>query len=178
VPEPPAAAPPVSAAEEARAQVVAQIRREMAVSGTPSGGRALVALSDKGHAAAVTTPLARHGFQADTLDNPDEGARLLEQGLYDVVVTTRAAAGGGRESLYQRVGRLNPDARRRIFLILVGEDFKTGDGTQAWAALADLVVHPRDTGNLEAVLLNTMGERTRLYQTFLDARRRFEETAG
>jgi hypothetical protein len=41
---------------------------------------------------------------------------------------------------------------------------------------ADLVVG-RD-GDAEAVLLNTMAERTRLFQVLLDARRRFEEAAG
>jgi hypothetical protein len=158
--------------------MMAQVRREMAASGSTGGGRALVALSDRGQAGAISTPLSRHGYQVDTLENPDEGARLVEQGLYDVVVTSRAAAGGGRESLYQRLGRFSPDARRRVFVILVGDDFKTGDGTQAWAALADLVVHPREVGALDTVLLNTLGERTRLYQTFLDARRRFEEATG
>jgi predicted Zn finger-like uncharacterized protein len=175
---PKAASAPTSASDEERAQVLAQIRREIAVTGSPSGGRALVALSDRGQAGAMTAPLGRHGYHVDTLENPDEGARLLEQGLYDIVVTTRAAAGGGRESLYQRVGRFNPDARRRVFMILVGEDFKTGDGTQAWAAAADLVLNPRDVANVDTLLLNTLGERTRLFQTFLDARRRFEESAG
>src|SRR6185295_17209638 len=78
-PEAPAAAPPMAAADEARAQVVAQIRREMAVSGSPAGGRALVALADRTQAGAISGPLGRHGYQVDTLDNPDEGARLLEQ---------------------------------------------------------------------------------------------------
>ena len=31
------------------------------------------------------------------------------------------------------MSRLSPDARRRVFLVLVGDEFKTGDGTQAFA---------------------------------------------
>ena len=50
------------------------------------------------------------------------------------------------------MSRLSPDSRRRVFLVLVGDDFKTGDGTQAWIAMADLVLHPRDLGNADAVL--------------------------
>ena len=61
--------------------------------------------------------------------------------------------------------------------MLVGEEFKTGDGTQAFAAQADLVVG-LDGGEVDTILLNTMAERTRLYQVFLDARRRFEEAAS
>jgi hypothetical protein len=75
--------------------------------------------------------------------------------------------------------RLPPDSRRTVFLVLVGDEFKTGDGTQAFAAQADLVVGTDAAPNdVESVLLNTMAERTRLYQVFLDARRRFEEAAG
>ena len=75
------------------------------------------------------------------------------------------------------MSRLSPDSRRRVFLVLVGEDFKTGDGTQAWIALADLVVHPRDLNTVDAVLAKTVEERGRLYQVYLDARKRFEASA-
>ncbi len=61
--------------------------------------------------------------------------------------------------------------------MLVGDEFKTGDGTQAFVAQADLVVG-RDGADVESVLLNTMAERTRLLQVYIDARRRFEEAAG
>ena len=76
-------------------------------------GRAMVALGDRAQAGAMALPLGRIGYQVDTVDNPDEGARLLEQGVYDLVVATRAPAAAGRESLYQRLNRLSPDGRRR-----------------------------------------------------------------
>jgi hypothetical protein len=81
------------------------------------------------------------------------------------------------ETLYQRITRLSPDTRRRIFLILVGDDFKSGDGTQAFVALADLVLSTRDAAGAEIAIRNTLTERTRLYQAFTDARRRFEASA-
>jgi hypothetical protein len=114
----------------------------------------------------------------DTVENTEEGARLLEQGVYDLVVATRAPATPGRESLYQRLNRLSPDRRRRIFLVLVGDEFKTGDGTQAWAVMADLVVNTREIGTADTVLLPTLAERSRLYQVFTDARKRLEASAA
>jgi len=176
--EPPAPAPAAPAAEEIRAQMMAQLRRELAHGeGVRAGGRAMIALGDHAQAEAIAAPLGRLGYTVDTLDNPDEGARLLEQGVYDLVVGSQAAIGGGRESLYERVCRLSSDARRRIFLVLVGDEFKTGEGTQAWASMADLVVHPRDIAGIDVILMSTLGERTRLYQVYLDVRRRFEESA-
>jgi hypothetical protein len=60
----------------------------------------------------------------------------------------------------------------------VGDEFKTADGTQAFAVMADLVLNGRDLAGADAALRNTIAERTRLYQLFTDARRRFEASAG
>jgi hypothetical protein len=135
---------------------------------------ALVALSGP-VAQTIGTALERLGFHVDTVDDVEEGARLLEQGVYEVAVTARAAAEPGKpETLAQRMLRLPADLRRRLFVILVGEEFRSGDGTQAWAAQADLVLHPNDVGRGEHLVRATMSERKRLYQPFVDARRRIE----
>jgi hypothetical protein len=174
-PVPEATAATRAADAEALARLQRQIRGRQV---GPGPGQVLVALSDQALAQSITAPLRRLGYDIDALDRPEEGGRLLEEGFYEVVVTNQTAGlPGGSESLYQRVIRLPPDARRHIFLVLVADELKTGDGTQAWAAQADLVIG-RDAGDVEPVLLNTMAERTRLLQVFQDARRRFEEAAG
>ncbi len=176
-PAPPSAAADAPASEEMRATMMAQIRREMSIGEGKMAGRAMVALSDRAQAGAMALPLTRLGYQVDTVDNAEEGARLLEQGMYDLVVAVRAPAAGGRESLYQRLNRLSPERRRRIFLVLVGDEFKTGEGTQAWAVMADVVIAARDIPNADSVLLPALAERTRLYQVYLDARKRYEASA-
>ena len=166
--------------QDMRAGMMAQLRREMGIA--PGGGdasmRALIGLPDPGQTAALSQALARLGYAVDTLDEAGEAIRLVEQGVYGVIVTSKAAGAAGKETLLQRVGRLNPEGRRRIFLALVGDEFKTGDGTQAFAAMADVVLSARDTTGAEAALRNTLAERTRLYQMFTDARRRFDASAG
>jgi predicted Zn finger-like uncharacterized protein len=167
--------------EELRAQMMAQVRREMSLGDPRSGGagRAMVALPDRGLAGTIASTLTRNGYTVDTLEDWEEGARLLEQGVYHLVATARAGASQGKgESLYQRISRLNPEGRRRLFVILVGDEFKTGDGTQAFVTLADLVINSRDAGTADAPLRNTVAERSRLWQAFLDARHRFEASAG
>jgi predicted Zn finger-like uncharacterized protein len=137
--------------------------------------RALLGLNQPPHAAAMTPTLARLGYRVDSTDDPIEAARLLEQGAYSVVVTNRTVAPQGKgETLYQRISRMSPDSRRRIFLVLVGDELKTGDGTQAFALLADLVLHTGEIGTADPLLKSTIAERTRLYQMFLDVRRRHE----
>jgi predicted Zn finger-like uncharacterized protein len=149
----------------------AMARRERAAAGSND---ALVALSGPA-AAELQQALERLKFNVDLVDDIEEGTRLLEQGVYEVAVTGRTTPGPGKpETLAQRMLRLPLDARRRVFVILVGEEFRTADGTQAWAAQADLVVNPADAGRCEHLIRSTMAERTRLYQPLVDARRRIE----
>src|SRR5258706_11539960 len=164
--------------EELRAQMMAQLRREMGGEGTP-GPQALVVFPNAAQAAAITLTLTRIGYHVDTVDDFEQGARLLEQGGHDVVATARLAAAAGRpESLYQRMVRLSADQRRRIFVILVGDEFKSGDGTQAFLVMADLVLTAREAGAPGQLIRSTINDRKRLYQAFDDARKKFEEVGG
>ncbi|HSB61331.1 MAG TPA: zinc-ribbon domain-containing protein [Vicinamibacteria bacterium] len=163
------------ASDELRAQMMAQLRREMSADGS-QGPQALVTFADPAQAAAVTLTLTRLGYHVETVDDFDDGARLVEQGVYQVVATSRTAAAAGRpETPYQRIARLSPDARRRVFVILVGDEFQSGDGTRAFLAQADLVLHPRDAGTADQVIRGTIAERKRLYQLFDEAQKKFEE---
>jgi len=135
----------------------------------------LIALADPTVASHVGQAFRHLGFNVETVEDIEEGARLIEQGVYEVAVTARTPAGAGHpETLFQRILRLPPYTRRRVFVVFVGEEFKTADGTQAWAAQADLVVNPRDAGTCEGAVRAAMAERRRLYQPFEDARRRLE----
>jgi predicted Zn finger-like uncharacterized protein len=177
--EPAASAPPPPTAppEEARTAAPAAAPREIPSGPAAPAGRALVFLSDRAQAAGVTPALTRQGFTVDVLEDGGEAARRLDQGAYTLLVTARVVAPqGAPPSLYQRLSRLNPDARRRVFVMLLGDEFKSGDGTQAFTALADLVVSSRDGATCDALLRATLQEKQRLYQAFLDARERFEET--
>jgi predicted Zn finger-like uncharacterized protein len=168
---PPAAssAGPESGAEEPSPEAAARLERLQG-----SHNDAIIALAGPA-AAAIQQALSRIGYTVDAVEDAEEGARLLEQGVYEVAVTAREAyQPGRRESLAQRMLRLSSDMRRRVFVVLVGDEFRSGDGTQAWAAQADLVLNPGDAGRAEAFIRATMAERKRLYQPLLDARRRLD----
>jgi predicted Zn finger-like uncharacterized protein len=166
-PPPPAYVPPPPAPTSA-----ALSRRERAAQ---SPNDALIALPAGPAATALQAALVGLGYNVDAVDDIEEGVRLIEQGAYEVVVTARTATTpGAAETLAQRLLRLSPDARRRVFVILVGEEFRTADGTQAWVAQADIVIHPNDAARCEHLIRGTLLERKRLYQPMVDARRRIE----
>jgi predicted Zn finger-like uncharacterized protein len=147
-------------------------RRERA---TQSDNDAIIALPAGPATTAIQAALMGLGYNVDAVDDVEEGARLIEQGVYEVAVTARTPPEPGKpESLAQRLLRLAPDARRRVFVILVGEEFRSADGTQAWTVQADLVLHPNDTARCDHLIKATMAERKRLYAPFADARRKIE----
>ena len=170
-PTPPPPAPGFEAVPAAMPSAAAAARQERLAE---SHNDALVALAGPA-GPHLQQALVRLGFNVDTVEDAEEGARLLEQGVYEVAVTSHATAEPGRaETLQQRMMRMPLDVRRRVFVILVGDEFRSGDGSQAWAAQADLVVNPADAARIETLVRTTMSERKRLYQPFLDARRRIE----
>jgi predicted Zn finger-like uncharacterized protein len=167
-PAPPRAEPPSS---EARQAAVAQLRRELG-SDSGQGRKVLLAIPDRALGDALSQPLAQLGYATEVLDSADEGGHMLEDGFFEVVITTRAVTVPGvSDTLHQRLLRLAPPARRRIFVVLVGDEFRTGDGTQAFVLQADLVVNPRDAAAVEVPMLRAIAERARLYQAFNEARR-------
>jgi len=135
---------------------------------------ALVALCGPA-ATPVQQALAHLGFNVDAVDDIEEGGRLLEQGVYEVAATSRVAGAASRsESLAERILRMPSDARRHVFVILVGDEFRSGDGTQAWAAQADLVLNPADAPRCENLIRALLAERQRLYQPLLEARKKIQ----
>jgi predicted Zn finger-like uncharacterized protein len=168
----PAAAPDTSAPAFSEEALRAAVNKPLAA----PGERAIVSFPDPSVAEAMSQTLHRLGYAVDVVPGED-AARLLDQGLFVVCATARVAAAAGKgESLYQRITRSSPEFRRHVFVILAGDEFKTGDGTQAWAVLADLVLGTRDVGLADNAIRTVMAERNRLYQVYIDAKRRHEES--
>lgn len=119
--------------------------------------------------------LGRLGFASEALDPQlEEKILRLQQGEYPVVATSRNGV-PEEKNLYRIVRMLPPEIRRRVFLVLVGDEFKSGEGTQAFSVLADLVIHSNDAASAERLVAKTMIERRRVYQTFWDVEDRRAE---
>lgn len=139
-----------------------------------SAGRALVHFSDPALVQRVSTLVARAGFLVDKLDDGEEKILKLQQGDFDLVATS---SNGAPESqvVVNNVNRLPMEVRRRLFLVLVGDQFKSGDSTQAFVTRSDLVLKGDDVESAGRLLTFTLEERRRLYQSFLDAETRQAE---
>lgn len=119
-------------------------------------------------AAAMAGVLGRLGFAVEQLDSADDKMVRLQQGDYAVVVSARNGVPEDR-NVYRMIQTMPLEIRRRLFLVLVGDDVQTGEGSQAFALLADLVVQSKDAPSCDRLLAQTLHERKRVYQTFWDA---------
>ena len=137
------------------------------------GERALVALDDRQRGNEIARSLSLLGYECDVVSDAD-GVRIIEQAAHVIVVMARTVAESGALTCYQRLFLLNSDIRRGFFLILVGDEYTTGDGVQAFVVHGDLVVASPDAGSCEAIIRERLIERTRLFRVFVDCRRKNE----
>ena len=137
------------------------------------GERALVALDDKQRAGELTRSLMRLGYEVDIMSDA-EGVRAMELGAHVIVAMARTVAEGGALTCYQRLFLLPSDTRRLFFLILVGDEYTTGDGVQAFVVHGDLVVASPDAGVCEVVVRERLIERNRLFRVFVESKRKNE----
>jgi len=58
--------------------------------------------------------------------------------------------------------------RRKIFFVLLGDQFKTMDNMRAFGASANLVVNPRDLPDLTLILKKAINDNNQFYKVFMD----------
>lgn len=58
--------------------------------------------------------------------------------------------------------------RRKIFVALLGDDFRTRDALMAYSLSSNLVVNNKDLGQITSILKNSIAENNRFYKVFMD----------
>ena len=63
---------------------------------------------------------------------------------------------------------LSMSIRRKVFLVLLSDKFKTMDNMMAFARSANIVVNPDDLSNLPLILKKAIPDNEKLYKAFMD----------
>ena len=66
------------------------------------------------------------------------------------------------------LNRLSMSVRRKIFLALISDNFKTMDNMMAFAMSANVVINSKDIEKLHLILKKAVSENERFYKVFLD----------
>ncbi|UCF84649.1 MAG: zinc-ribbon domain-containing protein [Desulfobacteraceae bacterium] len=70
--------------------------------------------------------------------------------------------------ILQHINNLSMSVRRRIFLALIADEFKTTDHMMAYAMSANLVINGNDLDRLTAILKHAISDNEKFYKVFMD----------
>jgi hypothetical protein len=108
------------------------------------------------------------GYVVDMPASVDQALHRLRFNQYPVIGLTEHFAGSFPNPVLVYLAGLNMNVRRDMFVVLVGERFRTANHMQAFIESVNLVVHPDDLSRLETLIIKGLREKEQLYKVFVD----------
>ena len=89
---------------------------------------------------------------------------------FDLIILSDGFDGKDFENnpINKYLNSLSMSIRRKIFFVLLGEQFKTMDEMMAFGASANLVVNPRDLPDLTLIIKKAINDNNQFYKVFMD----------
>ena len=115
-----------------------------------------------------TTALAELEYKLQRAKSPEHAVHKLKFNQYHVVAFHEKFGGSTLETspLYKFLVDMSMDTRRKIFVALVGENFKTLDNMEALAYSVNLVINQKELDQLEAILKKSIGDNDNFYKVY------------
>lgn len=127
---------------------------------------ALVCMDDADTCTSIKATLEGMGYVVSTPSTPENAVRRLRFRQYSLVVLDDTFGGTSPNPVTRYLAPLNMNLRRDMFVILMGERFKTSDQLMAFANSVNLVLHPADLSQLTGILEGAKAEHERFYKVF------------
>ena len=89
---------------------------------------------------------------------------------FDLIILSDGFDGQGIESnpITHYLNHISMSIRRKIFLVLLSENFQTMDNMMAFAKSSNLVVNPTDISNIGSILKRAISDNEKFYKVFTD----------
>ncbi|HDZ90002.1 MAG: zinc-ribbon domain-containing protein [Deltaproteobacteria bacterium] len=131
---------------------------------------ALVMNSDQGQAEKIRGALQELGFRYVPVESTADAVGKMRFHHFDLVVLSDNFEGLPLEKnpVLQYLNNLSMFVRRRMFVALTGERFRTMDRMAAFALSANLVIGLKDLHRLLIILKRSMSEKEKFYKVFFD----------
>ena len=130
--------------------------------------RALVVMADSTGRSTLLAAVAGLGFTVDITDSISDALKKMDYQLYPLVVVADTLA-PNNGAMFTHMNELDMSLRRRICLILVGDQLPTGDPMAALHASVNYILGLQDSG---AQLLSTaLAEHRNFYTVYNDSLR-------
>ena len=112
---------------------------------------ALVCEDNAEFKSAINAALEGLKYGIEFAQSAEDAFEKLKFNQYGVIVLNERFGGSSPENnaVYKFLQFMPMSARRRIFLALIGKDFKTGDNMTAFAKSSNITVNEKDIRNLQ-----------------------------
>jgi two-component system response regulator HydG len=136
--------------------------------------RVLVVDDDEGHAQAVAESLDRVGYDCTVVTSGREAIRLIEEQMFDIVLTDLVMDGVGGLEVLAKAKREMPDAE---VVILTGHDTTKSAVTAMQAGATTYLTKPLDINELRTVA-DKVSQSQRLARSNIELQRQLNERFG
>ncbi|MFC1533850.1 zinc-ribbon domain-containing protein [Thermodesulfobacteriota bacterium] len=130
----------------------------------------LVMVGDNDNAEKVKTAVEELGYKYISSPNTRDALGKLRFHHFDMVFLADGFDGQelGNSPIRNFLNHISMSSRRRIFLALMGDQFKTMDDMMAFAMSANTVINTTDVDRLPTVLKKGISEHEKFYKVYMD----------
>jgi predicted Zn finger-like uncharacterized protein len=131
---------------------------------------ALIMSDDPEHIRKIKELVEGMGFKGVVTPNTRDAIGKLRFHHFDLMLLSDGFDGQPLENspILNHVNRMPMSVRRRIFLALLGEKFKSMDNMMAFAMSANVVLSTKDMDRLGPMLKMSLGDNEKFYKVFID----------
>ena len=110
------------------------------------------------------------GYVCVTAENSEKAISMMGFYRFDLMVLSDEFEGiePGQGRMFHHLNSLPMSVRRLVFLVLIGDRFRTTDRMMAFAMSANLVVNRKDLDKLPGILKQAISDNQDFYRVFMD----------
>ncbi len=131
---------------------------------------ALVLDGDEANVTEITPALEKLSYKPILPTSIGEAMAKLRLYHFDLILLSDGFDGQNleRSPITNYLNHLSMSVRRKTFLVLLSQKFKTMDNMRAFGESANLVVNPDDLSSLPLILKKVISDNEKFYKVFMD----------
>lgn len=132
---------------------------------------ALVLDGNEGHIMEIDSALEELAYKAIVPSSTSEAMSKIRLHHFDLIILSDGFDGQDltNSPVTHYLNHLSMSIRRKIFLVLLSNKFRTMDDMMAFAKSANVVVNPADLPNLSLILKKAVSDNEKFYKVLMDS---------
>lgn len=131
---------------------------------------ALIMVGNEDHAEKIKSVVEELGYKCASAPTTRDALGKMRFHHFDFIFLSDGFDGQELEHspVLNYLNHLNIFLRRRIFLVLMSDQFKSLDEMMAFSRSANAVINPKDLGRLSGILKKAISDNEKFYKVFMD----------